>query len=108
VLILIFRYDLVRANALKALLGVATTLVPILMFAGHGSIRWTEGLLMSSGSVLGGYLGARLTMQERARLWIFRVLVAVLLLEIVHLALQYGAPYFRAYLDSHLHFLHPA
>ena len=39
VLILIFRYDLVHANALKALLGVATTLVPILMFAGHGSIR---------------------------------------------------------------------
>jgi uncharacterized protein len=108
VLILIFRYDLVRANALKALLGVATTLVPILMFAGHGSIRWVEGLLMSAGSIVGGYFGARLTMHQRARYWIFRILVAVLLLEIVHLALQYGAPYLRAYVDPYVHFWHPA
>lgn len=93
VLILIFHYDLVRANALKALLGVATTLVPILMFAGHGSIRWPEGLLMSAGSIAGGYMGARLTMHERAKLWIFRILVAVLLLEIVHLGVQYALPY---------------
>jgi uncharacterized membrane protein YfcA len=108
VLILIFRYDLVHANALKALLGVATTLVPILMFAGHGSIRWPEGLLMSAGSIVGGYFGARLTMHERARFWIFRILVAVLLLEIVHLGVQYGAPYIRAYVDPYVHFWHPA
>ena len=93
VLILMFHYDLVHANALKALLGVATTLVPILMFAGSGSIRWPEGLLMSAGSIAGGYLGARLTMHERAKFWVFRILVAVLVLEIVHLAIQYCAPY---------------
>jgi uncharacterized protein len=95
VLILMFHYDLVRANALKALLAVATTLVPILMFAGHGSILWTPGLVMSAGSVAGGYIGARLTMHERAKFWIFRILVAVLLLEIVHLGVQYVAPYIR-------------
>jgi uncharacterized membrane protein YfcA len=55
-------------------------LMPILMFAGHGSIRWPEGLLMSAGSIVVGYFGARLTMHERARFWIFRILVAVLLL----------------------------
>jgi uncharacterized membrane protein YfcA len=94
VLILMFHYDLVRANALKALLAVTTTLVPILMFAGHGSIRWPEGLVMSAGSVAGGYIGARLTMHERAKYWIFRILVVVLVLEIVHLSIQYAAPYF--------------
>ena len=94
VLILMFHYDLVRANALKALLAVATTLVPIAMFTGHGSIRWPEGLVMSAGSIAGGYIGARLTMYERAKFWVYRVLVAVLLLEIVHLGIQYVAPYF--------------
>jgi uncharacterized protein len=101
VLILMFHYDLVRANALKALLGVATTLVPILMFTGHGSIRWPEGLVMSAGSVVGGYIGARLTMHERAKYWIFRVLVAVLVLEIVHLSIQYAAPYIRPLFPFH-------
>jgi hypothetical protein len=50
---------------------------------------------MSAGSIAGGYLGARLTMHERAKFWIFRILVAVLLLEVVHLAFQYVAPYIR-------------
>ena len=96
VLILMFHYDLIRANALKALLGVATTLVPIAMFTGHGSIRWPEGLVMSAGSIGGGYIGARLTMHERAKFWVFRILVAVLLLEIVHLGVQYCLdPIFR-------------
>jgi uncharacterized protein len=95
VLILMFHFDLVRANALKALLGVTTTLVPIVMFANAGSIRWREGLLMSAGSVAGGYIGARLTMHERAKFWIFRTLIAVLLLEIVHLGIQYAAPLIR-------------
>jgi uncharacterized protein len=93
VLILMFHYDLVRANALKALLAVATTLVPIAMFTGHGSIRWPEGLVMSAGSIAGGYIGARLTMHERAKFWIYRILIAVLVLEIVHLGIQYVAPY---------------
>jgi uncharacterized protein len=101
VLILMFHYGLVRANALKALLGVATTLVPILMFSGHGSIRWPEGLIMAAGSVAGGYMGARLTMHERAKFWIFRILVAVLLLEIVHLAVQYLAPYIPPIFPHH-------
>src|ERR1700723_3953177 len=93
VLILMFHYDLIHANALKALLAVFTTLVPILMFAGHGSIRWPQGLVMSAGSVAGGFIGARLTMHERAKFWIYRILVAVLVLEILHLGVQYVAPF---------------
>jgi uncharacterized membrane protein YfcA len=101
VLILMFHYDLVHANALKALLAVCTTLVPILMFAGHGSIRWPDGLVMSAGSVAGGYIGARLTMHERAKFWIFRTLVAVLVLEIIHLSIQYAAPYIHPVFPYH-------
>jgi uncharacterized membrane protein YfcA len=101
VLMLMFHYDLVRANALKALLGVATTLVPILMFAGHGSINWPEGLIMSAGSIGGGYIGARLTMHERAKFWVFRILVVVLVLEVIHLGVQYAAPYIRPLFPHH-------
>jgi uncharacterized membrane protein YfcA len=97
VLILMFHFDLIHANALKALLCVTTTAVPIIMFASAGNIRWREGLLMSAGSVAGGYIGARLTMHERAKFWIFRTLIAVLVLEIIHLAIQYGAPYLRSW-----------
>jgi uncharacterized membrane protein YfcA len=72
---------------------VTTTLVPIAIFASAGSVCWKEGLLMSAGSLAGGYLGAHLTMKERAKFWVFRILVAVLLLELIHLGIQYGAPY---------------
>ena len=96
VLILMCRFDLIQANALKVLLLVAATLVPIAIFAGSGSIRWTAALLLSAGSIAGGYIGAWLTMRKRAKLWVFRTLIAVLLLEIVHLSMQYGGTFVTA------------
>jgi uncharacterized membrane protein YfcA len=91
VLILMFRFDLVHANALKSLLLVTTTLVPIVIFASAGNIHWPEGILMSAGSIVGGYLGARFTMHQQAKFWVFRILVMVLVLEIAHLGIQYRA-----------------
>jgi uncharacterized protein len=93
VLILLFRFDLPHANALKVLLLVTTTLVPIVLFTRHGDIWWKEGLLLSAGSILGGYLGARVSAQERARIWVFRTLVAVILLELVQLGIHYFKPF---------------
>jgi uncharacterized protein len=93
VLILLFRFDLPRANALKVLLLVTTTLVPIALFAQRGDIWWKEGLLLSAGSILGGYLGARLSARPQARLWVFRVLVAVILLELADLGVHYFKPF---------------
>ena len=96
VLVLMFGFDLVHANALKNLLLVATSLLPVAIFTVAGHIRWMEGVLMSAGSIAGGYVGARLTMHERAKYWVFRILVTVLLLEIIHLVIQYGAPYIHS------------
>jgi uncharacterized membrane protein YfcA len=92
VLILLFRYDLPHANALKVFLLVATTVVPIVLFMGAGNIRWTEGLLLSVGSLLGGHFGAKLSSRVEARAWVFRILVAVIALELVHLGIQYFGP----------------
>jgi uncharacterized membrane protein YfcA len=92
VLILLFRYDLPHANALKVFLLVTTTFVPITLFARAGNIWWTEGLLLSVGSLLGGYFGAKLSSHEKARVWVFRILVIVIVLELVHLGIHYFGP----------------
>ena len=89
VLILLFGYDLPHANALKVFLLVTTTLVPITLFARAGNIWWTEGLLLSVGSLVGGHFGAKLSSHDKARTWVFRILVAVIILELIHLAMQY-------------------
>jgi uncharacterized protein len=90
VLILLFGYDLPHANALKVFLAVTTTLVPIVFFARAGNIWWTQGLLLSAGSLLGGYFGAKLSSIEQARTWVFRILVAVIVFELIHLANGYA------------------
>lgn len=91
VLMLVCHYALPQANALKSLLIAATTLVPIVMFSGAGDIYWTEGSVMSAGAILGGYLGARLSNHVKAREWVFRLLVLVITLEVLHLAWHYTA-----------------
>jgi uncharacterized protein len=92
VLILVCHYDLARANALKVLLASIATLVAIVMFSGVGDTRWLEGSLMSAGSVLGGYLGARLSSQPLAKVWAFRALWTVILLELAQLGWHYFHP----------------
>jgi uncharacterized protein len=92
VLILVCHYDLPHANALKVLLASIATLVAIVMFSHVGDTRWVEGSLMSAGSVLGGYLGARLSTHLLAKLWAFRALATVILLELVHLGWHYFNP----------------
>ena len=95
-----------RANALQsaAQAGLNTFIIvvpKILMFAGHGSINWPDGLIIVGGSIGGGYIGARLTMHERAKFWVFRILVVVLVLEVIHLGVQYAAPYIRPLFPHH-------
>jgi len=92
VLMLGCRFDLPHANALKALLIVLTTTVAIVMFAGISDVRWTPGLLMSAGNVAGGHLGARLSNHARARVWAFRLLVAVISIELVETAWHWVNP----------------
>jgi uncharacterized membrane protein YfcA len=92
VLILMCHYDLPHANALKVLLASIGTLVAIVMFSRVGDTRWLEGTLLSAGSVLGGYFGAKLSSHALAKLWAFRALETVILLELVHLGWHYLNP----------------
>lgn len=49
----------VNANGLKVGLVAAYSCVSLPMFAVAGQVAWREGLLLSAGSMLGGWLGSR-------------------------------------------------
>ena len=44
---------------------------------------------MAAGSVAGGFLGAKVALNPLAKVWTFRFLVAVILLELVHMGIAY-------------------
>ena len=59
--------DLVRANVGKNLLVLAFTLPALAVFAAHGLVAWGPGLVLAAGAMLGGFVGARLTLRRGAR-----------------------------------------
>lgn len=92
VLMLVCGFQLAPANALKSVILAVTTVVPVAMFWGAGEMLWTEGSVMAAGSVLGGHIGARLSGHIAARVWVFRLLVVVISLELLHIGWHYTAP----------------
>ncbi|WP_198018894.1 sulfite exporter TauE/SafE family protein [Azorhizobium doebereinerae] len=92
ILMLVFYYDLPRANALKNLLIAVTSLLPVLIFARNGQILWVEGGVLAAGSIVGGYLGAYLSNVAGARQLAFRALAFVITIELVQLVWRATAP----------------
>jgi uncharacterized membrane protein YfcA len=84
-LVLAVGYDLVGANAMKAVTGIGFTIATIILFAGRAEVDWIAGGLMSVGAMAGAWLGAKLAASERSKVWVFRVLVVTIVGEIVHL-----------------------
>jgi uncharacterized membrane protein YfcA len=78
--------DLVRTNMHKVFIALVHNVLAIAVFASVVSIHWAFGLALAVGNSLGGYLGARFSVQG-GELWIRRVLTLVLLLFIVKLLL---------------------
>jgi len=54
--------DLVRGNAVKVLAVLGFTLVALGIFAWSGKIEWVPGLALGTGNLIGGLVGARLTL----------------------------------------------
>lgn len=88
-LVLVAHVPLVQANAAKSVALVPTSLIALLVFAWSGLIDWRIGGAMALGSVAGGILGGRLAGSVSGKKWIFRLLVAVIVAELVHLTVQY-------------------
>lgn len=92
VLVLVGRFAIREANAIKVTALGAAALVSLLVFAGKGEIDWHTASFLAIGSVLGAFLGARLALGPHAAKWVFRLLVLVLVIEVVHLGLGIWAP----------------
>ncbi|MEO8713998.1 MAG: sulfite exporter TauE/SafE family protein [Acetobacteraceae bacterium] len=86
-------FDLPHANALKVLMLVLTSLVPVAMFGWSGSISWPEGMVLAAGSLAGAHIGATLSTHAEARRWVFRLLVMAISLEVIHLGISYVADF---------------
>ncbi|WP_156689935.1 sulfite exporter TauE/SafE family protein [Mycobacterium sp. Marseille-P9652] len=92
VLVLLARFPIREANGIKVTaLGVAA-LVSLAVFSDRGEIDWRAACLLALGSIVGALLGARLALGPHAAKWVFRLLVLVLVLEVVHLGLGLWFP----------------
>lgn len=87
-LVIAVRFDLLRANAAKAVLIAASALVSVPLFATGGSVDWLAALVLSLGAMVGGYAAARVAMRPGISTWVFRLLVVIIVGEVIHLAVQ--------------------
>lgn len=89
-LVLAVGLPLVQANAVKIVVAIPMTVIALAVFTYKGSVDWGMGAVMSAGSIVGGYLGARFATSPAGRKGVFYILVTILLAELVHLTLHYG------------------
>jgi len=72
-------YELVRANAVKNLIVMVTTLFALIVFVAHGQVSWIPGLVLAIGNMLGAWVAARVAVEKGAKLvrWILIAVIAV-------------------------------
>lgn len=86
IMVLIARYSLVDANAVKlAVVAIYTTLA-IAIFHYQGLIDWKFGAVLAIGQTAGGYFTANYASQSpAANIWAHRILVVVVVAAIIRL-----------------------
>lgn len=67
-------HDLIHANALKVTVVLAYTAVSLIIFLSNGLVHLPVGITLASGSMIGGYLGARFSV-ARGNRWV-RIILA--------------------------------
>ncbi|HKK74122.1 MAG TPA: sulfite exporter TauE/SafE family protein [Saprospiraceae bacterium] len=84
VMVLLARYSLIHANAVKIVVVGIYTALAIIIFQYKGLIDWEIGLIMAIGQTIGGYYTAVFAAKyEHANIWAHRVLVIVVVLALV-------------------------
>ena len=76
--------DLVTTNVYKVAIVAVYTAAALIVFAVGSDILWLTGAILAIGNSLGGYLGAKLTLQRGERL-IRHVLIVAIVVMIVRL-----------------------
>jgi uncharacterized protein len=82
-LVLLTGCDLREGTAMKASILLVVGLQSLLIFAESNEVDWGAGAPLAIGSAVGAYVAARLAAQARAKVWVYRFLVLVVVLSIV-------------------------
>ena len=69
--------DLVKGNALKVLVVLIFTPLALALFAAAGKVDWGMGFALAGGNLIGGLIGARLTVLK-GHAWVKRVVVVMI------------------------------
>lgn len=84
VTVLLLKYDLITANALKTGVVAIYTIFAVGMFHFNGLIDWRIGLTIGLGQAAGGYLTAEFASRyKQAQVWAYILLVIVVLIAIL-------------------------
>lgn len=73
----VLRYDLVRANALKAIVMLCYIVVTVAVFAVQDMIVWDAAAAMGAGCIAGAWIGARVALGKGAATWIRWLVIAM-------------------------------
>jgi len=87
-LMVLVGYDVVRANALKGLLSLVTTVVTVIILGSAGHAAWSLDILLAAGALIGSRTGAHVAIHEEARIWVFPIIVVALTADLIWLIAQ--------------------
>lgn len=76
-LVLGIGHDLVRANAIKALLVLALNIFAFVVFVRNGQVDWFLGLVLAIGNIAGARAAALMATKAWAQVWVYRLLLVV-------------------------------
>jgi uncharacterized membrane protein YfcA len=68
---------------------LATAAIALAVFSIKGEVNWELGGIMALGSIVGAFFGAKFALNPLAKIWTFRFLVVAIVLELMHMGMQY-------------------
>lgn len=85
-LVLIAKYDLIKANAVKIFVVFAYTGAVLALFHWKGLVDWKYGSIIAIGQATGGYFAAQIaTSSPKANVWAYRILLIVVVTVVLRL-----------------------
>jgi uncharacterized membrane protein YfcA len=84
VLVLLSKYSIMEANAIKTIVIFIYTVLVLARFAYQGLVNWEVGIIMAIGQTLGGYLTAAYASRwPDINLWAYRLLIIIIIFAIL-------------------------
>lgn len=86
VLYRILKIDLPQVNVFKVSVILLYTLPALLVFAGNGQVRWSMGLTLALGNIVGAHVAVKVNLGQRGAQWVkwlTLVMVAAILVRLV-------------------------